>query len=187
MGGAVFPPCSLAWGDLLRNIWNTYCRFLSLSYYAYWYCIKFFVILSVCRFIIYVSFQNSKWNIIKYVFLIGGQLSLHVFILMVLAKWKWKSSSRVWLFATPFYIVHGILKARILKWVAFPFSRWSSQPRDQTHVSHIAGGFFTSWATREAPKETWQFQVLSIFTVYKINFGENLLRGFWWRGYVWLF
>ena len=34
--------------------------------------------------------------------------------------------------------------------VAFPFSRGSSQPRDQTQVSHIAGRFFTSWATREA-------------------------------------
>ena len=47
-------------------------------------------------------------------------------------------------------IVYGILQARILEWVAFPFSRGSSQPRDQTQVSHIAGGFFTSWATREA-------------------------------------
>ena len=48
------------------------------------------------------------------------------------------------------HTVHGILQARILEWVAFPFSRGSSQPRDWTQVSHIAGGFFTSWATREA-------------------------------------
>ena len=41
-------------------------------------------------------------------------------------------------------IVHGILQARILEWVAFPFSRGSSQPRDRTQVSHIVGGFFTS-------------------------------------------
>ena len=41
------------------------------------------------------------------------------------------------------YTVHGILQARILEWVAIPFSRGSSQPRDQTQVSHIAGGFFT--------------------------------------------
>ena len=45
--------------------------------------------------------------------------------------------------------VHGILQARILEWVAFPFSRGSSQPRDLTQVSHIAGWFFTSWATKE--------------------------------------
>ena len=42
------------------------------------------------------------------------------------------------------YTVHGILQARILKWRAFPFSRGSSQLRDQTQVSLIAGGFFTS-------------------------------------------
>ena len=42
------------------------------------------------------------------------------------------------------YAVHGILQARILEWVAFPFSRDSFQPRDQTQVSRIAGGFFTS-------------------------------------------
>ena len=42
------------------------------------------------------------------------------------------------------YTVHGILQAGILEWVAFPFSRGSSQPRDRTQVSHIAGGFFTS-------------------------------------------
>ena len=42
------------------------------------------------------------------------------------------------------YTVYGILQARILEWVAVPFSRGSSQPRDQTQVSRIAGGFFTS-------------------------------------------
>ena len=41
-------------------------------------------------------------------------------------------------------VVHGILQARILERVAFPFSRGSSQPRDQTQVSHIAGRFFIS-------------------------------------------
>ena len=49
------------------------------------------------------------------------------------------------------YTVHGILQARILEWVAFPFSRASSQPRDWAQVSCTAGRFFTSWATREAP------------------------------------
>ena len=44
----------------------------------------------------------------------------------------------------------GILQARILKWVAFPFSRGFSPPRDQTQVSHIEGKLFTSWVTRQA-------------------------------------
>ena len=42
------------------------------------------------------------------------------------------------------YTVHEILQARILGWVAVPFSRGSSQPRDQIQVSCTAGGFFTS-------------------------------------------
>ena len=46
-----------------------------------------------------------------------------------------------------------ILQARILEWVAFPFSRGSSQPRDQTQVSHIAGRFFTA-EPQGKPKKT---------------------------------
>ena len=42
------------------------------------------------------------------------------------------------------YTIHGILQARILEWVVLPFFRGSSQSRDRTQVSHIAGGFFTS-------------------------------------------
>ena len=42
------------------------------------------------------------------------------------------------------YIVHGILQARVLEWVTIPFSRRSSQARDRTQVSCLAGGFFTS-------------------------------------------
>ena len=48
----------------------------------------------------------------------------------------------------------GILQARILEWVAMPSSRGCSQPRDRSHVSHIAGGFLNVWATREA-QEYW--------------------------------
>ena len=76
----------------------------------------------------------------------------------------WNGSKHIWLYESenescsvlsnslqPMdYTVHGILQARILEWIAFPFSRGSSQPRDQTQVSHIAGWFFTSWAMREA-------------------------------------
>ena len=45
--------------------------------------------------------------------------------------------------------VHGILQARILEWVAIPFSRGFSWPGDWTQVSHIADRFLTVWATRE--------------------------------------
>ena len=69
----------------------------------------------------------------------------------------WKSvvtRSRLTLYDRIDYSVHGILQDRILEWVAFPFSRGSSQPRDWIQISFIAGRFFTSWATREA-KNTW--------------------------------
>ena len=55
------------------------------------------------------------------------------------------------------YTVHGIPQARILEWVAFPFSTGSSQPRSQIGTSCTAGGFFTNWATREARKRLVQF------------------------------
>ena len=51
----------------------------------------------------------------------------------------------------PVSSVLGISQARVLEWVAFPFSRGSSQPRDRTQVSYIAGRFFTSWATNQPP------------------------------------
>ena len=64
---------------------------------------------------------------------------------------------------------HGIFQARILEWVAKPSSRESSHPTDQTQVSHIAGGFFTIWATRE-PQEYWSRWPIS-FPGYLLNLG----------------
>ena len=66
------------------------------------------------------------------------------------------SLSCVWLFATLRTVAlqaplsMGTLQARILEWVAMPFSRGSSQTRDWAQVSCTAGGFFIVWATREA-------------------------------------
>ena len=59
--------------------------------------------------------------------------------------------------------VHGILQVRILEWVAISSSRGSSQARDRTRVSCIAGGFFTSWATREAH---WMAYLCSVTQSY---------------------
>ena len=73
-------------------------------------------------------------------------------LLMIRFTWKWKSLQSGPTLCD--YTVHENLQARILEWVAFPFSRGSAQPRDWTQVSHIARGFFTSWTTREA-QEYW--------------------------------
>ena len=57
----------------------------------------------------------------------------------------------------PGFSIRGIFQARVLEWVAFSFSRGSSQPRDWTQVSCIASRRFTVWATREVSKRVWQF------------------------------
>ena len=57
-------------------------------------------------------------------------------LIMKERKWKWKSFSRVQLCNPMDYTVHGILQARILEWVDFPFSRGSSQPRDRNCLLH---------------------------------------------------
>ena len=73
--------------------------------------------------------------------------------------WKWKEAREVAQSCQTFCVpvdcsppgssVHGILQARILEWVAISFSRGSSQPRDRTWVSCIAGRCFILWTTRE--------------------------------------
>ena len=71
----------------------------------------------------------------------------------------------------PGYSVHGIPQEKSLEWVAISYSRGSSQPRDQIHicyVSALAGRFFTTTATWEAPREriygfkaTWKLSISS--------------------------
>ena len=120
--------------------------------------------------------------------------------------------SHVWLFCNPMDCsppgtsVHGILQARILEWVAIPFSRGSSPPRDWTWVSWnscIAGRFFTIWATREGPKagaysiilslcvcantpsETAPSLHINFLTLWRITASRGTIS-FVWEQVVWL-
>ena len=61
-------------------------------------------------------------------------------------------------YSLPGSSVHGIFQARILEWIAISYSRGSSQLRNWTGVSCIAGGFFTNWAIREALKKAEQWR-----------------------------
>ena len=74
--------------------------------------------------------------------------------IQIMLEVKWSESRSVISDSLQPHGLYRILQAGILEWVAFPFTRGSSQPRDQTHLSRIAGKFFTSWATREA-QEYW--------------------------------
>ena len=79
-------------------------------------------------------------------------INQHTFlILLILKKMKVKVAQLCLTLCDPMdCIVHGILQPQILEWVAFPFSRGSSQPKDRTGVSCTAGRFFTNWTIREA-------------------------------------
>ena len=92
--------------------------------------------------------------------------------------------------------VHGLFQARVLEWVAISFSRGSSQPRDRTQISRIAGSCFTIWITTEAkptveglfftglPRATvirninWQFQLKLIL---QLETKQNKTVGKKWK------
>ena len=80
-----------------------------------------------------------------------------------LQEWKWKSFSPVWLFATPWTVaLQAPLSMEFSRqeyWSGLhcPSLKGSSQPMGQTQVTSIAGGFFTIWATREAPSLSIDF------------------------------
>ena len=111
--------------------------------------------------------RDSRWKVPS---LLHGKLRQPV---------KWKSLSCLTICNPMDSAVHGILQARILEWIAFPFSRGSSQPRDRTQVSHTAG--FTSWATRDEGKHNTGVGSLSllqqIFPTQGLNPG--LLHSRW--------
>ena len=99
--------------------------------------------------------QNFKAQISTYT---GSQYSLGVwernliFKGLLKVKVAWSSLT----LCDPMdHTVHGILQARILEWIAFPFSRDLPNPGTEPRSSHIAGRFFTSWATRKTLKEYW--------------------------------
>ena len=102
------------------------------------------------------SFWPRDRTHVSYVPCIGRCFLYHC----IMKVHEWKLLSSVWLFTLcnlmdctlPGSSAHRILQARILEWVAVPFTKGSAQPRDQIQVSHIAGIFFTACTTREATK-----------------------------------
>ena len=74
--------------------------------------------------------------------------------------------------------IHGIFQARILKWVAISFSRGSSRPRNQTQVSHTAGGLFTIWATKEATGRQGGLLFPSLLRIFDSFFVIHRVKGF---------
>ena len=96
-------------------------------------------------------------------------------------KVKVMSLSHVQLFCDPMDCslpgssVHGIFQARVLEWLVISFSRGSSQPRDRTLLSCIAGRCFTIWATRETCSH---FDITQTRVVSHTNFIYELSTAF---------
>ena len=65
------------------------------------------------------------------------------------------------------FSVHRILQARILEWIAIPFSRVSSWPRDWTQVSCTGGKFFTVWATGRSRYDNDDYGKITGHRVYQ--------------------
>ena len=91
-----------------------------------------------CRGILYHLSHQDLDSILHAVLCFAQSLSL-----VQLFETLWTGSS-----------IHGVLQARILEWAAMPSSRGSSQPRDQTQVSCIAGRFFLSFESPGKPENT---------------------------------
>ena len=115
------------------------------------------------------KFKQKRERII-YMFLRNPLSFISVYLYANSCSWYvWSKSCSV---VSDSCEVHGILQARILECVALPFSRGSSQLRDRTQISHIAGAFFSSWATRKA-QEYWSGLSLlqRIFLTQELNWG----------------
>ena len=101
--------------------------------------------------------NERSWSFLLIVFIIDMYSELKSYISK---HWCMLSHfSCVWLFVTLWTVacqdsVHEILQARILQWIAIPFSRRASWPRDSAWVSCIASEFFTIWASKEADQTT---------------------------------
>ena len=112
-----------------------------------------------CRLFISISLIFVS-EVLSYSFIWSMFLCLLIlpdFLYLFLHIAKWSEVAQSWLTfgdlvdcSPPGSSIHGILQARILEWIAISFSRGSSQPRDRTQVSCIAGRHFNLWATRKA-------------------------------------
>ena len=123
------------------NIWqNAPVKSPGLRFYGF--------VLIIIQYIPLIEIGQSwflvySWSLWKVVFDKGFVIFTHIVTVFAIVKVKVTQSYLI--LCDPMdYRVHGILQAWMLEWVAFPFSKGSSQPGDQTQVSCIAGRFSTS-------------------------------------------
>ena len=123
----------------------------------FWNSLAFSMIqrmLAICSLVL-LPFLKPAWRSGGSWFMFCWSLAWRI-LSIILLRYEVKSFSRVWLFATPWTVAYqaplslGFSMQECWSGLPFPSPRESSQPRDQTQVSCIAGRLFTIWATREA-------------------------------------
>ena len=133
--------------DSLEKLLTFPCVFFRfcLTYYNFW--ISAFSNFPVSSLAVHVQGRGRKERSFTHILIHQTD-----FYRLSISTWCWVKMKVAQLCPTlclcdpMYYVVRGILQARILEWVAYPFSRASSQPRNWTRVSCIAGRFFTNWA-----------------------------------------
>ena len=121
-----------------------------------------------------IFFLSSSWAV-RIFFMFWEKVLCPVYVYMyvymfscsVVSDYLWSHGSH-----PPGFSVQGIFQARISDWVAIPFSRRSSWPRNWTLVSCVTGLFFTLWATREAHmfcKYYLLFLIANAFFVFSLK------------------
>ena len=114
-------------------------RYFSLIYHRGIYCTH----IALC---LHISMLTTPWWVYK----IGMLPLLFTMLMLVLVTQSCPTLCDSMDCSPPGSSVHGILQARILEWVAIPFSRGSLWTRDWNPASCTVGRFFILWATREA-------------------------------------
>ena len=108
------------------------------------FCLSIHQLMDMGCFHLLVIVTTATWTwVCKYLFKSRLSIVLSIYLGVKLLKESESESHSVVSNSLRPHAVHGILQARILEWVAFPFSRGSSRPRNQTGVFCIAGRFFT--------------------------------------------
>ena len=135
-----------------RTLLSLFCNksikstFTHLNQFLFLFLIIPFYISLFTLELFFFYYKNSPQSIFQFRFS-GDSLLGFICLMMSLVKVKVSQLCPTlvnpWTVACKVRLSMGLSSTRILEWVAFPFSRESSQPRDRTQVSHIAGGFFT--------------------------------------------
>ena len=133
-----------------------------MALFSFWYCVHFLIhILSFIKIIFIYNFYHTYAGI--------QIIQTYKLLLGLLVAKSWLTLCNPMDCSPLGSSVHGISQARILEWMAIPFFRWSSQPRNPAHASCIDRWILYPWATWEAHTNCTFVQIIQIYKLYLYN------------------